>query len=109
MPVIVQITHEKNARRSQRRDHDNAVSGHMSALDETASHQQQHGAGAIQAGVNRWETSELRRNLHHAAGLVVRRFTRKKHSPNMKIVNRVSMPIEAGSGNTVGLSGYRST
>ena len=51
------------------------------------------------------ESRVLWQNLHHAAGLVERRFTRKKHSPNMKIVNSASAAMEAGSGNTVGLSG----
>jgi hypothetical protein len=65
----------------------------------------QHGDGSIQVGIDHWEDRVLRRNLHHAVGLVERRFTRKKHNPNMKIVNRASAAIEAGNDSTVGLSG----
>ena len=107
--MIVKITSQKKCRSHHCGDHRGAMCSHPPMLDEIASNQQQDCVGAIQRGIDLRENSVLRQNLHYAAGLVVRRFTRKKHNPNMKSVNRASAAIEAGSDKTVGLSGYRST
>src|ERR1700677_4906764 len=104
--MIVKITSQKKCRSHYCGDHRRAMRSHSPMLDEIATNQQQDCVGAIQSGIDLRESSILRQNLHYAAGLVVRPFTRKKHSPNRKRVNAVSMALEAGSGDTVGLSGY---
>ena len=57
-------------------------------LDEVQSRSDQHGAGAVQHGVER--RKKCRRNLHQAAGLVVRRFAIKNDSANITRVNSPS-------------------
>ena len=70
------------------------------------SHDQQHGTGAVERGIDDREDGVICRTLHHAAGLVVRRFTITNAKLNIKSENKTSVAMEAGSGNTAGLAGW---
>src|SRR5437016_13967332 len=79
---------------------------HASAVDKAVSNQQQHGAGTVQRGIDDGEDCVLGWVGHHAAGLVVRRFTITKASPNVKPENKISVAREENKEKLSGVAGY---
>ncbi len=125
MGVIVEVASKKKWTSSQRGQHEGAMGGHASALDEAAADEKQHGARAVERALMPGKMAYLPRvagvrkrsrflaplgmtrmeAADHAAGLVVRRFTITKHNPNMKSVNKTSVASDSGKENVVGLAG----
>ena len=103
----VQIAGQKEPGRDDGRDHAGAVRGDFSAHNQAAAHQQKHGAGCVQT---RNQSREVRVLFwDQAAGLVLRRLTIKKASPNMTSENSTNVAIEEESGKFVSIPGYKSS
>src|SRR6266852_1316291 len=107
VPMVVKVESKKQRRREHGGQHQGAMRGHSSQLDLPVRGHQQYCAGAVECGVDHRKDSVLCWVLHHAAGLVVRRFTIRKASPNMKSENSTSVAIEATSENSPWLAGYK--
>ena len=79
------------------------------ALHKLVADKKQDRAGAVERRINHWKDGVFPergwREQDHAAGLVVRRFTITKHSPNINNVNNSSVASEFGSEKVVGLAG----
>ncbi len=106
--VKVEIASEKQSRRNDCRDHARAMCGELSANDQPAPNQQQHGARRVQTRNQSREERELFRDRisdDQAAGLVLRRFTIRNANPNMTNENRSRVATAEGSGNVVSAPG----
>src|SRR5579863_1329358 len=99
----VQIARQEQSRRNHGGDHASAMGGDFATHNQAAANQQQNRAGPVQTSDQGREVGVLLGN--HAAGLVVRRFTMKKDSPNITAANKPSADIETGKEATVGLAG----